>query len=148
MSDLKLSVDSWESFFRAQVRVLQRLQRDPVFKKISIREYDVLYTLSNCPSGWVRLNELNRNVLLTQPSMSRLVERLEARGLIQRRAAEEDRRGVEIGLTQAGRELQKTIGREHAQDIHCLFSSSLSEQEMRELIRLSNKLEATANGTD
>ncbi|WP_394938502.1 MarR family winged helix-turn-helix transcriptional regulator [Psychromicrobium sp. YIM B11713] len=145
MSDLRLSVQSWESFFRAQVRVLQQLQRDPVFKRISLREYDVLYTISSCPTGWVRLNELNRRVMLTQPSISRLVERLEARGLIQRRIAEEDRRGVEIGLTEQGQELQKSVGREHARDIHCLFSSSLTPEEMRELIRLSNKLESAVS---
>ncbi|AJT41282.1 MarR family winged helix-turn-helix transcriptional regulator [Psychromicrobium lacuslunae] len=144
MNDVKLSVQSWESFFRAQVTVLRQLQTDPVFKKLSVREYDVLYTLSNCPTGWVRLNELNKHSLLTQPSISRLVERLEARGLIQRRVAEDDRRGVEVGLTKQGLELQKTVGREHARDIHCLFSSSLTEAEMRELIRLSNKLKATA----
>lgn len=144
MSDLKLSVQSWESFFRAQVTVLRQLQTDPVFKRVSLREYDVLYTLSNCPTGWVRLNELNRHSMLTQPSISRLVERLEARGLVRRRVAEDDRRGIEIGLTEQGVELQKSVGREHARDIHCLFSSSLTEAEMLELIRLSNKLEATA----
>lgn len=138
----RLSVDAWEALFRAQVAVIRKLQPDPIFKRVSMREYDVLYTLSKCPVDWLRLNELSKNVLLTQPSMSRLVERLEARGLIERRSADDDRRGLLLRLTDAGRELQRDVGREHAKDINALVGSALDEADMAELIRISRKLEA------
>ncbi|MBS1845109.1 MAG: MarR family transcriptional regulator [Actinobacteria bacterium] len=42
---------------------------------VSRTEYDVLYTLSKCRRP-IRLGELNRRVLLSQPALSRLVDRL------------------------------------------------------------------------
>lgn len=138
----KLSVQAWESLFSAQVTVIRKLRDNPVFKGLSMREYDVLYTLSKCPSGWLRLNELNKHVLLTQPSISRLVERLEARDLVQRKLVEEDRRGVLIGLTETGRQIQRELGREHVKDIQELVGSVLDEAELRELARITRKLDA------
>ena len=100
-SPVRLAAETWESLFRAQVAVMRKLQAGPAFKKVAINEYDVLFTLSRCPSGWLRLNELNDHVLLSQSSLSRLVERLEKRGLVERMAAPEDGRGVLLKLTDA-----------------------------------------------
>ena len=72
---------------------MRRLQSGPAFKELAVNEYDVLFTLSRCPSGWLRLNELNDNVLLSQSSLSRLVDRLEKRGLVERMPAPNDGRG-------------------------------------------------------
>lgn len=120
--------------------VMRELHKEPSFKKVGSREYDVLFTLSQCPTGWVRLNELNDNVLLTQPSISRMVDRLEARGLIQRKTAEDDRRGVLIGLTEAGAALQKEVGRAHVHNILDVMETALSDEEMRTLLELTSKL--------
>jgi DNA-binding MarR family transcriptional regulator len=102
----------------------------------------VLFNLSRCPSGWLRLNELSGNVLLSQPSISRMVERLERAGLIQRRIVQEDRRGVQIGLTEAGRRMQRDIGREHAKDIDRVVGSALEPEELVQLKALTDKLRA------
>jgi Transcriptional regulators len=66
-----------------------------------MREYDVLYTLSKDPEP-LRLSELNRHVLLSQPALSRLVERLAERGLVSRHADPADGRGVRL-LAHRGR---------------------------------------------
>ena len=78
-----------------------------------MREYDVLYTLSKCPAP-IRLSELNRHVLLSQPALSRLVDRLAARGLVERRPDAGDGRSVRLALTDAGRAVQRRIGLRHA----------------------------------
>ncbi|MDR7157890.1 MarR family winged helix-turn-helix transcriptional regulator [Arthrobacter sp. BE255] len=139
-SPVRLAAETWESLFRAQVAVMRKLQAGPAFKKVAINEYDVLFTLSRCPSGWLRLNELNDHVLLSQSSLSRLVERLEKRGLVERMAAPEDGRGVLLKLTDAGAELQKDIGREHVRDISGLLGPALTAAEQKELRRLTEKL--------
>lgn len=144
----RLSVQAWESLFTAQVAVIRKLRDNPVFKQLSMREYDVLFTLSKCPSGWLRLNELNKHVLLTQPSISRLVDRLEARGLLHRKIVEEDRRGVLIGLTDAGLEVQRELGRAHVKDIQQVVGTVLNEDEMRDLVRITRKLEAAVAAKD
>ncbi|QCO99036.1 winged helix-turn-helix transcriptional regulator [Arthrobacter sp. 24S4-2] len=145
-SPVRLAAETWESLFRAQVAVMRRLQSGPAFKALAVNEYDVLFTLSRCPSGWLRLNELNDNVLLSQSSLSRLVERLERRGLLERMPAPQDGRGVLLKLTDAGRDLQKQIGREHVRDISALLTPALTAGEQRELLRLTEKLRGAVSG--
>jgi DNA-binding MarR family transcriptional regulator len=139
-ADLRTTGQAWESLFRTQVAVMRRLQALPEFKKLPMREYDVLFNLSRCPSGWSRLNELNEALLISQPSLSRMVERLEAKGLLQRRTAEQDQRGIEISLTEAGRELQRAIGREHVRHLHEMIAPALSAEEFAQLQALTEKL--------
>ena len=142
-SPVRLAAEAWESLFRAQVAVMRRLQSGPAFKDLAVNEYDVLFTLSRCPSGRLRLNELNDHVLLSQSSLSRLVDRLEKRGLVERSPAPNDGRGVLLKLTDAGSELQKQIGREHVRDIAALVGPALTAAEQRELLRLTEKLRAS-----
>ena len=142
----RLTTDAWESLLRSQVAVMRELQREPFFKELGGSEYDVLYNLSRCPSGWLRLNELYDNVLLTQPSISRMVDRLESRGLIQRKTPENDRRGVLVGLTAEGVALQKKVGREHVRKIMELMEAALTDEEMRTLLELTGKLRASVAG--
>ena len=52
---------------------------------------------------------------------------------MQRKTVPEDGRGVLIGLTEAGRELQKEIGREHVRDIDRLLGSGLTPEELKTL---------------
>ncbi|MGN7249384.1 MULTISPECIES: MarR family winged helix-turn-helix transcriptional regulator [unclassified Arthrobacter] len=143
MSTVRLAAETWESLFRAQVAVMRRLQSGPAFRDLAVNEYDVLFTLSRCPSGWLRLNELNDNVLLSQSSLSRLVDRLEKRGLVERTPAPDDGRGVLLKLTEEGAALQKEIGREHVRDIAELVGPALTAAEQRELLRLTEKLRAS-----
>lgn len=139
-SSVRMAAETWESLFRAQVAVMRKLQAAPAFRKVPVNEYDVLFTLSRCPSGWLRLNELNDHVLLSQSSLSRLVERLEKRGLVARMAAPDDRRGVLLKLTEEGAALQKEIGRAHVRDISSLVGPALTAAEQKELQRLTDKL--------
>jgi DNA-binding MarR family transcriptional regulator len=143
MSSVRLAAETWESLFRAQVAVMRRLQSGPAFRNLAVNEYDVLFTLSRCPSGWLRLNELNDNVLLSQSSLSRLVDRLEKRGLVERTPAPDDGRGVLLKLTEEGAAVQKEIGREHVRDIAELVAPALTAAEQRELLRLTEKLRAS-----
>lgn len=142
-SPVRLAAETWEALFRAQVAVMRKLQAGPAFKTLAVNEYDVLFTLSRCPSGWLRLNELNDHVLLSQSSLSRLVERLEKRGLVERMPAPDDARGIRIQLTGPGWELQKQIGREHVRDIAALVAPALTAAEQQELRRLTEKLRAS-----
>ncbi len=59
-----LANDAWEALLSAHAVLVRRLDAEDIWADISMREYDVLYTLSKCP-GPVRLSELNRHVLLS-----------------------------------------------------------------------------------
>ncbi|MGL3806022.1 MarR family winged helix-turn-helix transcriptional regulator [Paeniglutamicibacter sp. R2-26] len=139
-ASLRDSNAAWESLFRAQVSVMRKLQKLPEFKLLSTREYDVLFNLSRCPSGSSRLSDLNQHLLISQPSLSRMADRLEAKGLVTRQPDPTDQRAVLFTLTDAGAKLQKEIGREHVKGIHALIGDALSAEEFAQLTRLSTRL--------
>ncbi|AUZ87408.1 MarR family transcriptional regulator [Arthrobacter agilis] len=141
-ASVRQASESWESLFRAQVGVMRRLRQDPVFRELPIGEYDVLFNLSRCPTGWTRLNELNHHLLISQPSLSRMVDRLEAKGLVRRRPAETDQRGVELALTDEGRALQRRIGSAHVHRIQQVLAPVLDPAEMAQLKALTDKINA------
>jgi DNA-binding MarR family transcriptional regulator len=99
----------------------------------------VLYTLSKCP-GPQRMSELNRHVLLSQPALSRLVDRLADRGLIERCADPADGRGVRLSLTRDGRALQRRVGRAHARDVAQAMTAGLDRDELGQLKTLCRQL--------
>ena len=107
-----------------------------------MREYDVLYTLSKCPEP-INLRELNRHVLLSQPALSRLVDRLAERGLVERCADPADGRGVRLSLTEAGRSRQRQVGRKHARGVARAMTVGLNPGELGQLEAICLKLAAT-----
>lgn len=143
MTSPTLVAESWESLFRAQVSVVRRLAADDIWDVVSMREYDVLLTLSRCTGVGLRMHELNREILLSQPSLSRMVERLHARGLVTRTSAPGDGRGTVVALTPEGRAVQRRIGRQHVESISRNLGSALEETELTELRRLCDKIRRT-----
>ncbi len=64
--------------------------------------FDVLATLASAPGRRMRLRDLADVVLLTRPGLTRVVDRLEADGLVRREACPADGRGSDAVLTDAG----------------------------------------------
>jgi DNA-binding MarR family transcriptional regulator len=139
-----LANDAWEALLSAHASLMKRFAAQDIWQDLSMREYDVLYTLSKCPEPQ-RLSELNRHVLLSQPALSRMVDRLADRGLVQRQTDPADGRGVLLALTDAGRGLQRQIGRRHARDVASAMTTELSPEELRQLEAICLKLAGTAN---
>jgi len=100
----------------------------------------VLFTLSRCSTLGLRMHELNREILLSQPSLSRMVERLQARGFVTRTPADGDGRGTVVALTPEGRAVQRRIGRKHVESINRALGSVLDAAELAELRRLCDKI--------
>src|SRR6185437_13665668 len=120
-----LGNDAWEALLSAHATLMKQFAAEDIWGDVSMREYDVLYTLSKCAAP-LRLSELNRHVLLSQPALSRLVDRLAERGLIERCADPADGRGVRLSLTEAGRTMQRDIGRQHARDVARALTAELN----------------------
>jgi DNA-binding MarR family transcriptional regulator len=134
-----LANDAWEALLTAHAVLIKQFAAGDIWDEVSMREYDVLYTLSKCP-GPIRLSELNRHVLLSQPALSRLVDRLAERGLVQRCSDPADGRGVRLSLTDAGRALQHRIGRRHARGVARAMTAGLDPAELRQLQAICLKL--------
>jgi DNA-binding MarR family transcriptional regulator len=130
---------SWEALMSAHAALVKRFMAQDIWDDASMREYDVLYTLSKCPEP-IRLSELNRHVLLSQPALSRLVDRLAERGLVSREPDPADRRGLRLALTDAGRKLQRQIGGRHARSVARAMRAALTPDELAQLETLCLKL--------
>jgi DNA-binding MarR family transcriptional regulator len=131
--------DAWEALLSAHASLIRQFAADDVWGDVSMKEYDVLYTLSKCP-GPINLTELNRHVLLSQPALSRMADRLAARGLVERCTDPLDGRGVRLALTAAGREAQRRIGRRHGRSVARAMLAELSPAELRQLTGILEKL--------
>ena len=138
-----LANDAWEALLTAHAVLMKQFAAEDIWADVSMREYDVLYTLSKCP-GPVRISELNRHVLLSQPALSRLVDRLAERGLVERCSDPADGRGVRLSLTGAGRAVQRRIGRRHARGVARAMTAGLTAGELAQLETICRKL-ACAN---
>jgi len=140
VSDKTLAVDAWESLFRAQVSVLRQLNVEFPSAELSFNEYDVLFNLSTQPGRRLRIRDLNRFLLLTQPSVSRLVDRLVQGGLVTKENDPADGRGTIVTLTDEGYTLYRRVAAVHAKSISNRVGGALDAEEMRQLIVLTDKL--------
>lgn len=136
--NLRLANESWESLLRAHASLMRRYQEDGIWEDLSMTEYDVLYTLAKANSP-VRLNDIRDGVLLSQPALSRLIQRLVDRGLIARAEDTTDRRALMLKLTDSGIEKQKRVGRAHAKTV-AKEMAPLEQAEMKQLKALCQKL--------
>ena len=97
--------------------------------------------------GPLPINEIGKKVLLTSGSITVAVDRLETKGLVERRAHGTDRRAKIVHLTGAGRKLITRIYADHAADMEKLAAASLTKAERKSLIRLLKKIGFEAAGT-
>lgn len=146
-SRTRLANDAWEALLSAHARLMKQFAGEDSWQDLSMREYDVLYTLSKRREP-VRMGELHRQVLLSQPALSRMVDRLVERGLVARRPDPADGRGVRLSLTDAGREIQRQIGRRHARSVARALTAELSSDELRQLATIGWKLAGRPAATD
>ena len=90
--------------------------------------------------GPLPVNEIGKKVLLTSGSITVAVDRLETKGLVERRAHGTDRRARIVHLTKEGRKLIRRAYAEHAADMERLASASLTRAERETLIGLLKKI--------
>lgn len=144
MGDSALAVEAWEALFRAQVTVMRKLTAEFPSDEISMGDYDALFTLSRAPRRRLRIKNLGENMLLTQPSVSRLIDRLASRGLVTKCSDPDDRRGVIVELTDTGYEVFRRAAVQHARSIVNQLDGVLTTEELRQLISIAEKLRTNA----
>ena len=136
---LREANEAWEALMGAHATLMRRFEAESMWCEVSLHEYDVLYTLSKCPTAQ-RLGELGRHVLLSQPGLSRLVERLVERGLVAKGPDPADARAALLSLTDEGQEVQSRVGMAHARSVAEAMSSRLTAHQMSELTGLASLL--------
>lgn len=137
---LGLASDAWEALMRAHNAMRRVLQEDASFSDVSVREYDILYSLARAGRPLTQ-RELLDAATLSQPALSRMLTRLEERGLVERDACPSDGRSTLLSLTEEGKNTQRVVGRKHGQEVGDYMWSALSKSEMEELVSLGRKLQ-------
>jgi DNA-binding MarR family transcriptional regulator len=139
------AINAWESLFRAQVTVIRELNHEFPSGELSLNEYDVLFNLSQQEGRRLRIRDLNRHLLLTQPSVSRMIDRLVSRGLVAKESDPGDGRGTFVLLTDSGYSLFRKVAVAHAESITRHVGSALTADELRDLTALTTKLRVSVD---
>lgn len=133
------AVEAWESLFRAHVGVMRWLEATGSFGDLTSREYDVLVQLGQAPEEGIRQCELAERVMLPQPSLSRMLDRLAKRGLVARHNPPDAPRVLLFALTDEGRLTQRIAGRIHVRALREALSV-YSDAELSQLTELARRL--------
>ena len=108
--------------------------------QLALPAYDVLVQLVEAPGHRLRMTELADRVLLSRSGLTRLVDRLERDGLVCRATTPQDARGVLAVLTDAGYARLREASRTHLRGIREHVVTPLTEQELRDLRRVMDRL--------
>lgn len=105
---------SWRAFLRAHARVTRQIERELQAEQgLALADYDLLAQLAASPGRRLRMGELAERLVLSRSGITRLVDRLEAGGLVERRDCETDRRGQWAAITETGRARLRGARRTH-----------------------------------
>jgi MarR family transcriptional regulator, 2-MHQ and catechol-resistance regulon repressor len=119
----------WVVLNRASRAVADRLRGSIEREGLSLSEFGVLEVLYS--KGRQLVGELGSRILLTSGSMTYVIDRLQERGLVQRRPCPGDRRALHVELTEQGRELIARIFPKHAEEVRRLLGGlTLEEQQI------------------
>lgn len=133
----------WREFLRAHRTIIdlmaQQMQRD---HNLALETFDVLIHLADIPDGTLRQRALRDRLLLSESGVSRLLVRMENAGLITRSPADDDRRGIDITLTDLGRSAIVDATESHLELVAELFTDRLTPTDRSALTRALTKLSA------
>ena len=101
-----------------------------------MREFDVLINLDNAAEQRLRMTDLANAVLLSSGGLTRLVGRLEDRGLVQREPDTMDGRGFLASLTDSGKSLLAAARVTHDAVIEELVGARLSPSDVGTIRRV------------
>src|SRR3954447_3176561 len=131
---------AWRLFFESSLALIDvldsELERDT---GLSLRFYDVLVHLEETPDG-LRMNELAERILYSKSGFTRVVDRMEQAGLVNRVRPDNDRRSILIVLTDQGRTTLECARGGHRNAIEQHFSRHLTDADIKALTRALEKV--------
>jgi DNA-binding MarR family transcriptional regulator len=142
-SDWRIGV--WRAFLRAHARVMRELERELLADaSMPIGWYDVLLQLAEAPEGRLRMADLADRVLLSRSGLTRLIDRLQAEGLVRREPSPDDARGTFTVLTADGFGRLRAAAPVHLAGVQEHWLGHFSDDELRELGGLLGRLAPSA----
>jgi DNA-binding MarR family transcriptional regulator len=138
---------AWRGLLRVHAALTRELDSELASAHdLPLSSYEVLLFLHGAPEGRMRMSELADIMLLSRSGLTRLVDRLEQAGMLERRACSEDARGYYAAITSAGRHAFREARATHLQGVRRRFLSHLSGDELVQLAELWERVEPGSAG--
>ena len=139
------AVKAWTRLVRARETVLGAIERDlKAADCLALAWYDVLLELVRAPQGRLRPFEIEKETLLAQYNLSRLLDRLEREGLVTRAPCDDDGRGQWAVITDKGRAAQARTWKVYARSIQRHVGERLDDKAAVALADLLGRLTTPA----
>jgi len=137
---------AWRGFLYAHDRIWREVEAGLAPLGVSMAEYSVLAMLGEAGRDGMRMSELADRRLMSTGGFTRLADRLERRGLIERRRSPDDGRGFKAVLTPDGRTLLRKAWKQQHGDLRRLFFDRLDEDDLRNLATVWARLAPENDG--
>lgn len=125
---------AWRKVVAGTTLLLEDLDRDlRTAHDLTLADYEILVHLSEAPDHRLRMNELADRALVSRPRLTHRVNRMQARGLVEREACADDRRGTFAVLTPAGRELLIDAAPTHVAGVRRLVVDRMTTRQLEQL---------------
>jgi DNA-binding MarR family transcriptional regulator len=122
---------AWRSLLRAHACLAKRLDAElERAHRLPMTSYEVLQHLQEASDGRMRMCDLAEQAQLSRSGLTRMVDRLEREGLLERCSCEHDARGSYACLTGSGRERLQEARVTHLAVVREHFVSQFSESEL------------------
>jgi DNA-binding MarR family transcriptional regulator len=131
---------AWAELLRGHAATTRLLSAELQEHGLTINDYEALLLLSRAAGGRLKRVELARQLVLTPSGVTRLLEGLEAAGLVERASCEADLRVVYAQLTELGRERLSAASCGHVGSVRALFEEYLTCDELETLASLLERL--------
>jgi DNA-binding MarR family transcriptional regulator len=136
-------IGAWRTFLRAHATVMRDLERELTASVgMPLSTYDVLLQLVEAPGRRLRMAELADRVLLSRSGLTRLVDRLQADGLVRREPSKDDARGTYTVLTDVGFAALRQAAPVHLAGVLQHWLSKFTEDELHVLAGLLGRIAA------
>jgi DNA-binding MarR family transcriptional regulator len=134
-------LDAWRAVLNTHARLTTRVEDaldDAGLPQLAW--YDVLWALHRAPAKTLRMGELAQEVTISRSGLTRLVDRIEADGLLERRQSAADRRAVEVAITPAGSRLLRKMWPVYEDVLRSEFEAKLTRADAQALSRALAKI--------
>ena len=135
------ALDAWIRILRAHSISTRNLSADLLAKHgLTINDYEALLHLSHADDGRMRRVDLAGRLLLTASGVTRLLDGLEAVGLVEKASCQSDRRVTYAVLTEAGWARLAEASDSHVAAVRALFEERFTDDELAQLANLLGRL--------
>jgi DNA-binding MarR family transcriptional regulator len=132
---------SWRGFLRVHAALERELDAELAERHgLPLSSYEVLLTVADAPGERMRMSEIADSVLLSRSGVTRLVDRLERGGLVERIPCEDDARGQYAVLTSRGRQVFDAARVTHLAGVRRRFLERFDDDELQRMAEFWERL--------